>query len=99
MITVGVSTWLFVVVIVVANFARIKLSAQDGFNCVNLYDSNNFNGNGTSTSEFHGFHRALRDKSSSECSKLHLRLFFICGIFVGIYILVLFFIGRIYELR
>ena len=92
----GVSTWLFVIVLVVANFARIKLSAKDGLNCVNLYDHRN---NSTATTAATTMHRMLRDVSSSECSKVHLRLFFICGMFVGIYILVLFFIGRIYELR
>lgn len=85
-VTIGNTGWMVIVFIGLCNYLRIYMGNIYTYNCPGFAHEKRTDDEGLTV-------------TTNRCDALHLQLFFMCGIGVSVYVLVVYFIGRIYTLR
>jgi hypothetical protein len=85
-VTIGNTGWVVIVCIGLCNYLRIYVGNIYSYNCRGFTHEK--------TEDDEGI-----DITTNRCDVLHLQLFFMCGLCVNVYVLIVYFIGRMYTLR
>ena len=99
LLNIGPTTWGFVIILAVVNFARVKMMEASDLLCKAAVESSSSNSTASTTTT----HRRLSGSAvfviTPECADSSVKVFLCAGCILVCLVLILFFFSRVYELR